>query len=128
MSDARNIALSREASHAADQLAERFGLTQKVDIVRLGLAYAIRHEVTLDRGEAWGQPGGTNYNVATVDDSNGTFRELVTIFYDDSDVVARPYFAMETLMSKGLRLLKRHVDEGEITTLVDLGEADPVTP
>src|SRR4051812_8317805 len=110
MADARNIALTLEANSAADSLMDRLRLSAKLDVVRIGLTYAMRHTLPLDR-EGWGRPGGSNYNVATIDTADGALRELVTIFYDNPDVLAAPYHAIETLMNRGLLLLKTHVDE-----------------
>lgn len=121
--DARNIALTAEATAAADRIMERLRLSQRLDAVRLGMAYAIRHQVDLDR-EGWGHSGGTNYNVATVDTSDGTLRRLVSIFYDSPDAVRRPYEAIETLMNKGVLLLKQHLDDGTLGGLSDLWQ-DP---
>jgi hypothetical protein len=123
MSDARNIALTLEASSAADRIMERLHLALKVDAVRIGLAYAIRHGLSLDRND-WGRPGGTNYNVATVDTAEGTFRNLLPIFYDSDEASSTPYSAMETLMNKGLLLLKQHLDDGTLVGLSDLARAN----
>jgi hypothetical protein len=123
VTDARNIALTLQASLAADQIMERLRLAVKVDVVRIGLAHAIRHKVSLERTD-WGRPGGTNYNVATVDTAEGTFRELITIFYDSPEVLAAPYHTMETLMNKGLLLLKQHLDDGTLVGLSDLARGD----
>lgn len=119
MADARNIALTLEASSAADQVMQRLNLAVKVDAVRIGLAYAIRHRLTLDRTD-WGRPGGTNYNVATVDTAEGTFRDLIPIFYDSLDAPTTPYTIVETLMNKGVLLLKQHLDDGTLVGLSDL--------
>jgi hypothetical protein len=119
MTDARNIDLTLEASSAADQIMARLHLARKVDAVRIGLAYAIRHGLSLDRTE-WGRPGGTNYNVATVDTADGTFRDLIPIFYDSGEAISTPYSVMETLMNKGILLLKQHLDDGTLIGLSDL--------
>jgi hypothetical protein len=124
MSDARNIALTLEATNASEAIEERFGL-RRLPVVRLGIAYALRHQVSLDRSAGFGRSGGTNYNIATVDDEAGTFRSLVSAFYDDPEAIARPYAALETLMSKGVLLLKRHIDDGTVGNLADLVEEAP---
>lgn len=118
MSDARNIALTSEATAAADTVEETLRLSSGVEAVRIGLAYAIRHEVTLDR-EAWGATD-RNYNVATVDTQDGELRRLVTIFYDTPEAIRAPYHVIETLMNKGLLLLRDHIREGTVQTLADL--------
>jgi hypothetical protein len=119
MADARNIALTLEASSAAEQVMNRLNLAVKVDAVRIGLAYAIRHRLPLDRTD-WGRPGGTNYNVATVDTGEGIFRDLIPIFYDTLEASSTPYTIMETLMNKGVLLLKQHLDDGTLVGLSDL--------
>lgn len=119
MADARNIDLTLEASSAADQILARLHLAHKVDAVRIGLAYAIRHKLSLDRTD-WGRPGGTNYNVATVDTGDGVLRNLIPIFYDSVEASSTPYTVMETLMNKGLLLLKQHLDDGTLVGLSDL--------
>lgn len=119
MADARNIDLTIEASSAADQIMMRLYLARKVDAVRIGLAYAIRHRLSLDRTD-WGRPGGTNYNVATVDTGDGILRNLIPIFYDSVEASTTPYTVMETLMNKGVLLLKQHLDDGTLVGLSDL--------
>lgn len=119
MSDARNIALTAEATTAAERVVERLRLGQTLDAVRLGFAYAIRYELPLDR-DSWGSTGGTNYNVATVDTADGTLRQLLPIFYDDAEAVRTPYRAIETLMNKGVLLLHQHLEDGTVARLEDV--------
>lgn len=119
MTDARNIALTVEATAAADRIVDRFGLEQRVDAVRIGIAYAIQHRLDTDRSDL-APLTGSNYNVATVDTADGTFRRLALIFHDDVETLRRPYHAIETLMNKGLVLLRQHLDDGTVSGLGDL--------
>lgn len=124
MSDARNIALTVEATAAADRLVERLRLDSRLAAVRLGVSYAMRHHLSLER-DGWGPPG-SNYNVGSVDTPDRAIQRLVGIFYDDPDVTRAPYHAIETLMSKGLLLLWKHVAEGVVVGLGDLCEPSSV--
>lgn len=121
MTDARNIALTADATAAADAVKAALGLESTTDAARVGLAYALRHELSAEReGQA---PTGSNFNVATIDTDQGDLRELVKIFYGDDEVQENPYRAIEALMSKGLVLLARHLDDGTIGSVGDLVSA-----
>jgi hypothetical protein len=124
MSDLRNIALTLEATAAAEQVEAKFRLGHRVDAVRLGIAYALRHRLDLERKD-WGRSGGTNYNVATVDTEDRRFASLVGIFYESPEATRNPYQCLETLMNKGLLLLKAHLDDGTVGRLADLGSDTP---
>lgn len=119
MTDARNIALSADATAAAEHLKDRLDLRNLLDVVRLAIGYAIRNQVPLER-DGIGALSGANYNVGSVD-TGDELRELVGIFYDDPEAITEPYRSIETLMNKGLLLLKKHFDDGTIGGLRDLG-------
>lgn len=118
MSDARNIALTSEATQAAARVQEALRLATVLDAVRVGLAYAIRNG--LDPEREGGAPTGSNYNVATIDTPDAALRELVCVFYDSPEVLEAPYRAIEALMSRGLVLLRQHLEDGTVGGLADL--------
>lgn len=90
-----------------------------MDLIRLGFAYAITHQLSLDRDSGFGARGGSNYDTGGLD-QDGLMAESVRIYYPEPDVIAEPYRAIETLMSKGLRLLGDHWQRGLIGSLGDL--------
>lgn len=121
MADLRNIALSVEATQAASEL-KSLGIVDQMSLIKIGFAYAVSHEVDLDRDStSWGTRGGSNYDSGGLD-GDGLMARTVEIFYDLNDVNDEPYRVVETLMSKGLLLLHRDVKTGVVGSLSDLVE------
>ncbi|MGW2029778.1 hypothetical protein [Streptomyces sp. NPDC001811] len=119
MADLKNIALTLEAERVAVELAKNLPVTDRMDLARLGFAYALRNGVTVDRGDDFGLRRGSNYSIAGID-PGGKMAAVVAVFYRNQDVVAEPYRVIETLMSKGLLLLSQHLDEGRIGNVSDV--------
>ncbi|MFC3982713.1 hypothetical protein [Streptosporangium jomthongense] len=119
MSDIKTVAFSVEALQAVQQLEKRFSFNHQLDLGRLGFAYAVQHRLDLDRGSGFGTPGRTGYNEGSIDPDR-LMRSAVKIFYPDSQILGEPLRAVETLMSKGLILLLRHLEEGVIGSLSDI--------
>ena len=123
MADLKNIALTIEATQTATDLKRVLGIVEQMDLIRLGFAYAVRQSVDLSRDEGFGTRGGSNYDTGGLDE-DGLMAETVRLYYPEPDVIAEPYRAVETLMSKGLRLLGEHWEQGLIGSLSDLVAAD----
>ena len=119
MSDARNIALTVVATAAAERIKNELNLESITEAARVGFAYALRCGLSPTRdGQA---PQGSNFNVATIDTSDGVLRELVKVFHsDDAEVAGAPYRAIEALISRGLVQLQNHLDDGTVRGLGDL--------
>jgi hypothetical protein len=120
MADLKNIALTLEAGQTVSDLRGSLGISEQMDIIRLGFAYAIERGAELTRDP--GTRGGSNYDTGGLD-TDGLMAETVKIYYADADTQAEPYRAVEVLMNKGVRLLKEHLADGTIGTLGDLVEA-----
>jgi len=118
MADLKNIALTVEATQTASDLRDWIGVSEQMDLIRLGFAYAVRHELDLDRS-ALGTRGGSNYDTGGLD-PDGLMASTVAIYYADSEGAAEPYRAVEILMNKGLGLIKQHWQEGVVGCLADL--------
>jgi hypothetical protein len=119
MSDARNIALTVAATAAAERVKNELNLESITEAARVGFAYALR--CGLNPARDLQAPQGSNFNVATIDTTDGALRELVRLFYpDDAEVAGAPYRAIEALMSRGLELLRNHLDDGTVLGLGDL--------
>lgn len=119
MADLKNIALTIEATQTATDLKQWLGIAEQMDLIRLGFAYAIKHELDLRRDDSFGTRGGSNYDTGGLD-QDGLMAETVRIYYPEPEVVAEPYRAVETLMNKGLRLLGEHWQQGVIGSVGDL--------
>jgi hypothetical protein len=119
MADLKNIALTIETTQTATDLKQRLGITEQMDVIRIGFAYAVTHELDLRRDESFGTRGGSNYDTGGLD-PDGLMAETVHIYYPDPDVATEPYRAVETLMNKGLRLLGEHWQQGVIGSVGDL--------
>lgn len=119
MADLKNIALTIEAWQTANDLKQWLGIAEQMDLIRLGFAYAITQHVDLTRDDTFGKRGGSNYDTGGLD-QDGLMAETVKIYYPQPDVVSEPYRAVETLMSKGLRLLGEHWQQGLIGSVSDL--------
>ncbi|MFE0764574.1 hypothetical protein [Nocardia sp. NPDC059236] len=119
MADLKNISLTIEADRAASELAQNFPARDHMDFARLGFSYAIREGMNLERDEYFGTRGGSNYSSAGIDDG-GIMAQAVAIFYPTDEVSSEPYRAIETLMSKGLVLLREHFEQGMIGSIGDL--------
>ncbi|MDX2618596.1 MULTISPECIES: hypothetical protein [Streptomyces] len=119
MADLKNIALTLDAERMADSLAENLPVTDRMDLARLGFAYALKNELPVERGVDFGPRRGSNYSVAGID-PGGRMAAVVAVFYRDQDVVKEPYRVIETLMNKGLLLLGQHLSEGLIGNVSDV--------
>jgi hypothetical protein len=119
MADLKNIALTIEATQTATDLKQWLGVTEQMDRIRLGFAYAVNHDLDLTRDDTFGTRGGSNYDTGGLD-QDGLMAETVKIYYPDPEVIAEPYRAVETLMNKGLRLLGEHWQQGLIGSVGDL--------
>ena len=122
MADLKNIALTIEATQSATDLKQWLGIAEQMDIIRLGFAYAITHQLDLHRDEMFGTRGGSNYDTGGLDE-DGLMAETVKIYYGEPEVAAEPYRAVETLMNKGLHLLGEHWQQGRIGSVGDLVDA-----
>lgn len=112
-----NIALTGKAEIARDEIQVRFPFREKQQLVRLGLAYAIRLGLEPVRSEGFGRAGdGQNMNVGSFDPT-GELRNLVRAFYPDFD---DPFLVAETLMSMGLVQLAQDFASGKVTRLADI--------
>lgn len=121
MADLKNIALTVEAGQIVNDLRQSLGITDQMDLIRLGFAYALKQGADLTRDP--GTRGGSNYDSPGLD-SGGLMAGAVQIYYPAAEVQEEPYRAIEILMNKGLRLLKEHLRDGVIGTLGDLVEDD----
>jgi hypothetical protein len=112
-----NIALTGPAEIARDEIARKFPAKEKQQLVRLGLAYAIRLGLEPVRDESFGRAGdGQNMNVGSFDPS-GELRILIEAFYPEAE---DPYYAAETLMSRGLVQLADDIRQGVVGPLSDI--------
>ena len=112
------VALTPAGTDASEKLGT-FDMPEKADLVRLGFAYAVNHELDLDRPEDFGVPGGKdNYtaNTGTLD-PGGKIASLVVALYGELD---EPYLAVETLANKGLLAITQALESGDINSLSDL--------
>ena len=57
------------------------GVSEQMELIRLGFAYAVRHELDLDRS-ALGTRGGSNYDTGGLD-PDGLMASTVAIYYAD---------------------------------------------
>jgi hypothetical protein len=118
MADLKNIALTIEATQTASDLKLLLGITEQMDLIRLGFAYAIRQKVGLAR-DGFGTRGGSNYDTGGLD-PDGLMAQTVKLYYPEPDVVSEPYRAVEILMNKGLQLLGLHWQQGLIGSIGDI--------
>lgn len=123
MADLKNIALTIEATQAANELKQWLGITEQMDLIRLGFAYAVKHQLHVDRDSSFGTRGGSNYDTGGLD-PDGLMADTVRIYYQMQEVVTEPYRAIETLMNKGLMLLNEHWQQGLIGSVGDLVSAE----
>lgn len=113
------VALTPDATRASQQL-DHFNMPEKVDLVRLGFAYAIDRGFNLKRPDDFGVPGGKdNYtaNTGTLDPDR-RIEQLMIALYDD--LPEEPYLAVETLANKGLVAIAKAVASGEIASISDI--------
>ncbi|MGW4683348.1 hypothetical protein ACWEPM_00240 [Streptomyces sp. NPDC004244] len=121
MADLKNIALTVEATQTVNDLKGRLGISDQMDLIRLGFAYAIDNNVAVNRDGSLGTRGGSNYDTGGLD-RDSLMAETVKIYYPEEEVLAEPYRAVETLMNKGVLLLGEHWTQGVIGSVSDLVE------
>jgi hypothetical protein len=121
MSTARaTIALTAEADAAATEVQNRFSyFKDKMDVAKLGFAWAVAEDLDPDREPGW-RIGGTTWSMSSID-RDGQMIELADVLFpsrpEDRAVLC------ETLVSKGLALIGKRLKAGEIVTLLSrLGE------
>jgi hypothetical protein len=123
MADLRNIALTLEAASAADQMMKVLGIEERMDMIRIALAYALQQGIDPVRAGALGTRGGWNYDSGGLD-SDGLMAEIVKLYHPSADIAVEPYRAVEALMNRGMELLRDHWKEGLIGSLSDLVTVD----
>jgi hypothetical protein len=112
-----NIALTGPAEIAKDAIREKFPFEEGQQVIRVGLAYAIRCELEPVRGNDFGKAGdGQNLNVGSFDPT-GDIRSLMSALYPEA---LDPYVTAETLMSLGLVKLWADLQNGTVTHFADL--------
>jgi hypothetical protein len=112
-----NIAFTAAASEAADRICRVLPFEEKVEVARIGAAYALRSGMPLTRPEDFGRTTGSNYNIGSVD-PKGELLSLIGAFHPECD--EDPARVLETLMSKGVLAIAARIDDGEVRTLRDL--------
>jgi hypothetical protein len=117
MADLKNIALTVEATQVVNELRKELGLTEQMDVIRLGFAYAVEHDADLTRDP--GTRGGSNYDTGGLDDE-GLMAATVKIYYAYEEAQVEPYRTVEVLMNKGVRLLKEDLRDGTVGSIGDL--------
>lgn len=116
-----NIAFTEPGAQAARRLVDRFPFAELIDAARIGIAYALREQVSLDRPSDFGSATGSNFNVGSVD-PGGELRDLLIALHPE--INEDPYRILETLMSLGVLALDERVAAGQILSLRDLIGAD----
>jgi hypothetical protein len=108
-----NIALTGPAEIAKDEIRRRFPFAEGQQIIRVGMAYAIRCQLAPARGDDFGTPGhGQNLNVGSFD-PNGDIRAILRALYPDTE---DSYALAETLMSLGLVRLWSDIQAGTVVS------------
>jgi hypothetical protein len=105
----RNIALTGQATLAAESIREKFPFGQAMDLARFGVAYAIKKGIKPERPADF-RADGTNWHVGSID-STGDFRELVRLTFPAACEVSDPYTVVETLMTLGILQLAKDLNE-----------------
>ncbi|HEY3546284.1 MAG TPA: hypothetical protein VGK17_09345 [Propionicimonas sp.] len=114
--DRVTIALTGRAEVAKDKIKAHFTETEGLNLMRLGLAYAIRCELPTLLEPSHGRPGdGQTVNVGSFD-PNGEIRELMRALYPATQ---DPFGLVQVLMSRGLIQLDEDIMAGRVTTLAD---------
>lgn len=117
--DLVNLSLSRRASFVAEQLFSSGYFSDKISIVKFGLAYSINHYYgkfdpsTIDR-EA--DNDGLNYNVGSLD-GDKSILELVRCLYPEC---IQPYRYARGIVCFGLDKLGVLFDRSELFPLYEL--------
>jgi hypothetical protein len=94
------ITLTKDADAVAAKLHERLLFDSKMDVARIGFAYAIAHGLSPSVGdEPLGASGGSTYNVGSLDRGD-EWTNLVKAFWPISD--EDPALVIQTLINKGL--------------------------
>ena len=111
------IALTAEADAAAVDIQSRFHyFKDKIDVAKIGFAWAVAQDVAPDRDPGW-RIGGTTWAMSSID-RDGQMVQLADALFPD-----RPEdraVICETLISKGLVLLGGQLRAGKVVTLQDL--------
>ncbi len=119
------IALTAEADAAAADVQKRFGyFKDKMDVAKVGFAWAVAQDLNPDRGPGW-RIGGTTWAMSSID-RDGQMLALIDALFpkrgEDRAVLC------ETLVSKGLVLIGERLRSGKIVTLQDLVNPSPSEP
>lgn len=111
------IAFTGRAEIAKDRLKAQFTETEGQNLMRLGLAYAVRCDLKPERDATFGRPGdGQTAGIGSFDPT-GEIRALILALFPDS---GDPYAVAETLMSRGLVKLDEDITAGRVTALADV--------
>jgi len=111
------IALTAEADAAATEVQDRFSyFKDKMDVAKIGFAWAVARDVVPDRESGW-RIGGTTWAMSSIDRDGQMVQLADALFPDRAEDRA---VICETLISKGLVLIGQELRSGKIVTLQDL--------
>jgi len=117
--DLVNLSLSKRASLVADQLFSSGYFSDKISIVKFGLAYAIGHyygKFDPSTIEQASDNDGLNYNVGSLDGDKSIF-ELVKCLYPNC---VQPYRYARGMICFGLDKLGELFDRSELFPIYEL--------
>jgi hypothetical protein len=124
MSPLENVALSVEAAEQARQLRSRLGFRELTDVIRLGVAVALRERLSAEPPTGASYNSMANYRTDAID-PEGHLRLAIRNLYTAEDAGRDLDEMLRVLMSRGVGRLAEAFTAGEHQTLSDVIGADP---
>lgn len=120
MEDYRNIHISHDAEMIADEICSLFAFSNKVPVLRLSLFYTLRNYRNdidfLSLNKSYPNDGA-NYNVGSIDESNGNIRKIISLMYPDCST---PYLYARVAIIFGLLKIKELIDNNSDFNIADI--------
>lgn len=118
MSGLDNVALTAEASAQAEALKPRLGLREAQDVIRLGVALALREKLSAEAGEKVSYTG-INYRTDALDPDHHLRRAIRALYPTEVDA-SNPDEVLRVLMTRGVLRLAEELDQGRADSLADI--------
>ncbi|WP_018254412.1 hypothetical protein [Salinispora mooreana] len=113
----KTMSFTAAAESAAKRVKDHFNLPDALDAGRLGLAYALREKLPVERPADFGALSGTLYNIGSVD-PEGELRDLLLALRPE--LSEDPYRVIETLLNIGTISLDNQIATAAVLSLRDL--------
>lgn len=126
--DRTDIGFDADLMDHVNEVQETLHLKDTQDVARIAIAYAARRGVDLQVSTLKGTSLENTWKGSELDQS-GVISNVLKLFYPDhEELESQRNLCLEYLMHEGIRLIKKAIDQGDITSLASLMPSESAEP